>query len=1322
MENPFYKRIASALWVFLIILVVTLAAYVSLGRLLTANLAGFRVEILQLLNARLPFGVEAQQVSGQWRSFTPELVLTGLRVSIPGSGSPPLELSRGRVGLDVLNSLRTGSLQMTRLVLDGLSLHGELSPEGEFRLAGFGPGRGGAAGPLREFLLNIERVSLNDNRLLLTMPDGAVRDFELQLELLREGSQRHMQATLVSSVGTQIDVVAQGLGDPFNPRQFSGQGYLKMQSAHLGAMRAMFAEQFVDMWADGTADLELWLNWDRGEPSVQARLVGGDLLVAAEDDSWNLPLDRVALEARLLQRNERWSLFVANLQIENDDIRWALPRLQLDAVNDALLVRTGGFEIEPLNAILTGQGTVSGSLREVFTALHPRGQVSALEIRLGSIDEPDHRWLVAANFEELAVESLHGAPGITAAKGYARIGASGGTVILDGQSISLDFPAIYREPLFFDDLYGTLHLRWDAGSVELDSGLLTTLGEEGVAKVLFGLNIPLQADDIGIEMDLLVGLHDTHPVHRIKYIPYILDPALLTWLGDSIGEGSIEEGAFLWRGSLRSGAAPLRTVQLAFNVANTQLNYHPQWPPVLVQEGVVLIDDGDVSVWADQASLYESRVEALSVETRINPAGDILLDLQGSVHGPVGDGFRVLNQSPLAQVVGPTFAAWTASGQLDTNLHLHINLSDTLTQPHAEVATEWSDVEMTIMPGNLPLRSLNGRFEYSTSTGFNATGLTATLWDKAVSASLSQQHGASGGKYDAATTVVDIQLATQVDMADVRQWLQLESLAFASGQANADLLIRLSPGTPPVLTVNSDLQGVSLDLPQPWQKEAKAQKPLHLETTLAQGLTPLALDLGDELQLRLTLEGAAVRGGAVGVGQPAPPVEEGVLHVSGHLPLLQTDEWFELADRYIGTSGSTGKVGWESPELQHGQDGVDAADDVLSRPQPREQAHAALKVEMDKLRVDSVVVLGQEIRDVVFGLYIDPSAWELNLQTDWLRGDLSSTGAGGSLLLSVPYLDLDGLPEFKQPDSGSDSPWELPRMKVSLENIFQSEKRLGNLGFDLFSQSNKLTVDAVTGQLAHLRLHAEQPARLLWHRGSQSYTEVQAHLGFEDLGETLAYFDYQRIVETRGGDIDVDFRWPGGPQDFQLAETQGSLQLAIGPGNFLQASAGATGAVRVASILNLADIVQRLSLSTMFEEGIPFDSVKGDVEVQDATLTVARMDVEGGSSFRFSGVSNLHSRTLDGQLVATLPVANNLPWIAALAASLPVAAGVFVVSQVFSKQMNRLSSAVYTIGGSWNEPEVKFDRIFDNAPQAPEDVSVQGPEGESTEAVQSAAP
>ena len=62
--------------------------------------------------------------------------------------------------------------------------------------------------------------------------------------------------------------------------------------------------------------------------------------------------------------------------------------------------------------------------------------------------------------------------------------------------------------------------------------------------------------------------------------------------------------------------------------------------------------------------------------------------------------------------------------------------------------------------------------------------------------------------------------------------------------------------------------------------------------------------------------------------------------------------------------------------------------------------------------------------------------------------------------------------------------------------------------------------------------------------------------------------------------------------------------------------------------------------------------------------------------------------------------------MAALAGGLPVAAGVFVVSKVFQKQVNRLSSGVYRIEGTWDQPVVTFDRIFDDQLRAA--AAVQG--------------
>jgi uncharacterized protein (TIGR02099 family) len=1276
----------------MIVLIVSLAVYVSGGQLLASTLGGYRDGILRELNAHLPFKLEAQSLSGEWQSFTPVIVLSGLRLSIPGSSNPPLELAQGRIGLDVLNSLRTGALQLNNVMLSGLDLRGELTATGSVRLSGLGEGSGDATGPLREFLLNVERVSLQHNHLQLTMPSGEVRDLELDLNLSRDGSQRRVQAILASTAGAHIEVIAKGLGDPFRPEDFTGNIYLHIQTAHLGAMQAMFANRAPTVWADGTADLELWLDWDRGQSAIATRFAGSDLVVTTPNASTPLPLQRVAFEAKALRSNDDWTVFFQNVQIGAGEAAANIPRLQLDLLGDTLRLRTAAVELAPVAKLLAQQQAIPQDLREVIAELQPQGALSALQVQLGDLDNPFAQWELAANFEDLTVEPWQGAPGIRAATGYARLTPGTGLVILDSPGLSLDFPTVYQQPLRYQDMYGSLALNWDSEVFHLRSGLLTTQGEEGSAKVLFSLAVPLQHSEVGIEMDLLVGLQDSSPKYRDKYIPYILDQSLRDWLTDSIGDGRIEQGAFLWRGSLNSHATELRTVQLAFNVADTQLAFDPRWPPLLVQQGIVLIDDSDVSVWAERANLLASTAQQVSVETRVNAAGHLTLDLRGGVHGPAADGFRVLNESPLADVVGPSFSAWKATGKLDTDLDLHLDLTDTTAAPQVNVLTQWHDVDILLTPGNLPLQRVNGKLAFSTSKGFSSRGLVGELWGKTVKAKVREQLEEGSDHYDPATSAVQIYADTAVDIADLRRWLRLDSLAFANGVTPAKVDIQLARGTAPQLAVSSDLQGVELDIPQPWHKESPEAWPFHLQLPLQQGSMPLQLALEQQqLAINLDVADGMVRGGSIGIAATPSPVQPGDLRVTGHAPLVQVDEWFDFVSRYYGSN---------LLQILSGAGTTDDAAGAKSSDATHEPpASAPLSVFIDDLQTDELVVLQQPLRDVRVDLASQPERWQLSLTSDWVAAELSVMRGGQPSRLEISHLDLDHLPAF-QPTAGSgDSQWNLPTVAVSVADLSQSGKRLGALSFDLDTQDNVVTASNISGELAHLNIRPGSPGRLLWHRGQTPYTELQSGFEFGDLGQTLEYFGYQRIVQTEHGEFDLQLRWPGAPQDFSLAQAEGSLLARIGSGSFLDATAGASGALRVVSILNLADIVRRLSVSAMFESGIPFDSVEGAVDLSGGVLKVARMEVTGGSSFQFSGESDVRTRTVTGEMVAKLPVAQNLPWMAAFAASLPVVAGVYVISQVFDKQMNRLASAVYTIGGTWNDPTVTFDRIFDNTPE-----------------------
>ena len=106
-----------------------------------SSLSGaYQNEILQELNYRVPFIIDAERVSAEWHSFTPVLVLDGLRLTLPGEAERSVELSEGRIALDVAGSLLTRSLQLTRLQLKGLDLAGELGADGSLRIRGFDGG------------------------------------------------------------------------------------------------------------------------------------------------------------------------------------------------------------------------------------------------------------------------------------------------------------------------------------------------------------------------------------------------------------------------------------------------------------------------------------------------------------------------------------------------------------------------------------------------------------------------------------------------------------------------------------------------------------------------------------------------------------------------------------------------------------------------------------------------------------------------------------------------------------------------------------------------------------------------------------------------------------------------------------------------------------------------------------------------------------------------------------------------------------------------------------------------------------------------------
>ena len=121
----------------------------------------------------------------------------------------------------------------------------------------------------------------------------------------------------------------------------------------------------------------------------------------------------------------------------------------------------------------------------------------------------------------------------------------------------------------------------------------------------------------------------------------------------------------------------------------------------------------------------------------------------------------------------------------------------------------------------------------------------------------------------------------------------------------------------------------------------------------------------------------------------------------------------------------------------------------------------------------------------------------------------------------------------------------------------------------------------------------------------------------------------------------------------------------------------------------------------MVDENLPYDHLFGDISLKSgiASLDTPLKMIMPSGRMSLSGDIDVFNESADATLIATLPVATNLPWVVALMGSVPAAAGVFITSKIVEKQMNRLSSIRYSMQGEWDDLEVKAQEIFAAQPK-----------------------
>ena len=1303
--NRIHYVLGKLLWRTLLVLVVLLAVYVSGTRLLFSALPAYREAILSALNEQFDSQITLSAIAGDLNGFTPALKFRGLQVAL----TPAMEIrfDQAKASLDPWASLLAMSPRLDALVIDGAEILVDLDA---YVASESGSDTAGAIAPFSAF----ENVVFTNASVIVFRTGVDTEKFDADLRLERDGSQLRFQGLAKGANGARLSLAGSGVGQLAALQKFSGEVYAHISFPDLNAISGIFSAE-----GAGVADLDLWYSSTPEQRHLTFRS-------SINNFQWSftkgraLNLDEASLSGIIRSTEDGWQATINDFSVGAKPSSLLFDKIQLVAdAGGAITAKISAFDVSAATETLQETGIFSEKLEDVLSTLDPSGTVRASLITLDDPRNALSAWSGQFEVQDVSVKPFEKVPGLYGIDATIEANQDVARAWIDTENFTLDLPLVYDQPIEVRRIEGWLDATWRENFLRLNNGVLRADTDEHPAQVLFGMDIPLNkeyAAEVPVAMYLDVAFSEAPLAVRDHYIPNKLPVALDLWLDDALIEGRATSGLFVWRGPFQEFAKGGQSMQLAAEIEAATIQYQPEWPITKNADARLIVDTKNVALWSDHAETNGLLVDDLVLMTSRGPDEHQLL-LQGNIVGKTQNVVGFLSQSPIYEKAGGLLDDLESSGAVSGHLALSLRLDDLTQDVGVTLSTDLSEAAIHSKLLDITLTNISGGLDFDWQTGFSDRNLQANLFSKPISIEIGPgANGRDGGN------LLDARLTADLDARDLKSWLEdqspvlqqpsLDNVFSGGSRMQVDLVV----GESAEIFVDSDLSGLEINLPAPIGKSASAITPLSLSFDLASGgdwevfwdsrLTARVTRHMESYGFFVDVTPRSEPDFSAITGQPA---EHAGFTVAGAWPKLIIDPWVDL---YLAIAETTDEGS------------------TLSLP-------SIARIDIEAL------IFEEESRG--------PVTLSSTTASDWWMLDFTMPDVRGSLALpangDIPELVLHEL-KFAQGSAVTDTtmieePEVAPEdaleiasdalslatpvdvdlaskappvlrspLNVTVSNLIYGDESLGALTFQLRSEDETLLADGIRGSLAAAEI--KKGSQLRWeHRGEDVWgSGFTGGIEVVNLADTFQHVGLQPAARSEVGEFDVNLEWPGAPTNIGLRKLDGDVQISLKDGSFLPVSSGATGAVRLFSLLNLAGLLQRANVTQLFEPGVAFSRAEGGLNFSSGGLVIPGFSIDGpGGRFSFTSDIDLVTEIIDGELTVTLPLVDNIPWVAALAGGLPLAAGAYLMSKVFEDQVKTLSSAVYDVSGTVSNPDVEFVRLFDAS-------SAQSEEAESEAADQ----
>jgi len=827
------KRVGFYLWggvlhfahrIFMPLMMVVIAYAVLLVGMhsLTPWARHYQPRIQQYLHEQLHEYIHFRDIETAWYGIYPVVKLIDLEFTAPGQS--PWTCHELWLGLDLVRSILYWHWHPGLVYVDGLKLNLAQDESYNWTLQQkvYFPATAKPITPMSGLVA--EALAYLPEKILLKNIDVELRPWHgrhvmfkhLNLSGQKKAGQYYWSADL--DFGKHSHLLAKARMPWLSSLSMPAKGRLYLHTQNFDWQRLPGYQTWLAQYGlercSGSLNLEAWVDWQAGQlASIQFQFDVDDIELKSLQPKQSIAFSHLGGHALWRKTLRGWELSVEHLHL-NDDLmqdNQALVYYQGDWNNYHLYLKTLPLELLRMVKPWLPKSTLSATFEPAF------GQFDNLQVNVkdGMMD------YFLTQFHDLSWPRRGVMPGIEGLSGVAAWEPSGLHLELASDHLSLQFQQQPR--LGFDHLHAVVNARQGLAGPKIEIDRLVLSRPDFALTLNAAVDAPQDPLQRNLRLQAKWSL-----AHGEQWLPYLSlwMPAsdLRHWLQHDVKQIEKASGEMVFNGLTHDFPFEQQQGEFLINsfLYGVDLQFAKDWPLVNHINGQLRAHQRELEVKIDEAALApDLNVKALSLIAPNLGLGHESLLIHGQLAAPIASMLTYLQQTPLA-AKAKSWSMFDLKGQGDLDLRLDIPLGTStpkvLTLGHLDFPTQDLDLQLFLRP--LRLNQVQGFLDFD-GEGILGGHMYGLLGQDQINFAWQKSNG-------------DFTLTGGVDSALLQSALNLDLKPVITGHLPFQATLHFPRNNNDLLMHwTSDLQGLALQLPEPWGKTQDEPRPLTLDMKLA---------------------------------------------------------------------------------------------------------------------------------------------------------------------------------------------------------------------------------------------------------------------------------------------------------------------------------------------------------------------------------------------------------------------------------------------------------------------------------------------------------